>query len=171
MNFKEEGLCTRCPYALAVAPDGVVWVSSIGSGTNARGYVHLFDPALPGGGDISPAVNIQLRGAAMFAAFIGDKTSYRAFVPERSPTGDHLRIYQSAPSGQAPTEIGDIAFDRADCQNAHMLLAEGARGYLICEGDHVHPGTFVWLDLDARTVLGSRPIGVFPDGLALVRTR
>jgi DNA-binding beta-propeller fold protein YncE len=162
----EGGSCTRCPYALTVAPDGTVWVSSIGMGTSARGMVSLYDPVT---GEFDPASHTQLRGSAMFAAFIGTKEAYRAFVPEQGAAGDAVRIYQSQPRGTPLMEIGAITLDRADCQKAHMLEAEGTHGHMVCEGDHVNPGTFVWLDLDARTVMGSQPIGVFPDGLVLVR--
>jgi DNA-binding beta-propeller fold protein YncE len=165
---ENTGSCGRCPYALTVAPDGSVWVSSTGMGTNARGLVSIYDPAL---GDFDQAAHTQLRGPAMFAAFVGTRESYRAYVPERNDMGDHVHIYQPQPRGTPPLEIGDLALARADCQWAHMLLAEGSRGHLICEGNHTGPGSFVWLDLEARTVLGSKPIGVFPDGLALVRAR
>jgi hypothetical protein len=166
----EGGGCVRCPYALAVAPDGVVWVAGIGSG--GRGSLHLFDPALPGGGDFDQGAVVQFRGGAMFAAFTGDATAYRAYLPERAGgSGDQVHIYESQPRGQPPREVGTIPLTRADCQNAHMILVEGPRGYLICEGDMVNPGTFVWLDLDGRKALGSVAIGVFPDGLALVRAR
>jgi hypothetical protein len=171
MDSVEGAACGRCPYALSVAPDGVVWISSTGAGATGRGAISLFDPALPGGGAIDEAASVPLRGGAMFAAFVGTKDSYRAFVPERGAAGDHVRIYQPQPRGQPPLELADLALDRNDCLSAHMLLAEGSRGHLICEGDHFNPGTFVWLDLDARTVMGSKPIGVFPDGLALVRAR
>jgi hypothetical protein len=143
-----------------------VRVSSIGMGTSARGMVSLYDPVT---GEFDPASHTQLRGSAMFAAFIGTKEAYRAFVPEQGAAGDAVRIYQSQPRGTPLMEIGAITLDRADCQKAHMLEAEGTHGHMVCEGDHVNPGTFVWLDLDARTVMGSQPIGVFPDGLVLVR--
>jgi hypothetical protein len=165
---EDTGTCGRCPYALSVAPDGVVWVSSTGMGSNARGLLSLYDPAL---GDFDQAAHTQMLGAAMFAAFVGGKDSYRAYVPERADGGDHVRIYQSQPRGMPLMQIGDIPLARPDCQWAHMLLAEGNRGYLICEGNHTDPGSFVWLDLEARAVLGSQKIGVFPDGLALVRAR
>lgn len=168
----EGGTCIRCPYALSVAPDGVVWVSGTGSASGGRGSIHLYDPTLPGGGDFDQNATVQLRAGAMFAAFTGDRTSYRAYVPERANgIGDQVHVFESQPRGQPPREIAAIPLVRADCQNAHMLLVEGARGHLICEGDSVNPGTFVWLDLEARRAIGSVPIGVFPDGLALVRAR
>jgi hypothetical protein len=165
----EAGNCARCPYALSVAPDGVVWVSSVGSGTTGRGLISLFDPTLPGGGDFDQAAAVQLRGGALFAAFVGDATSYRAYVPIQSPAGDHVLVYQPQPRGTPPVQMGDFVLDRADCQNAHMLRTDGNQGQLVCEGDHVNPGTFVWLDLAATKVIGSVKIGVFPDGLALVK--
>lgn len=168
-NSVEGGSCARCPYALSVAPDGVVWVSSLGSGSTGRGSISLFDPALPGGGDFDQAATTQLRGAALFAAFLGDKTSYRAYVPEQSLAGDDIRVLQPQARGMPPIEMGTIMFNRADCQNPHMLLIDGNHGEAICEGDHVGPGTFVSLDLAANMVTGSVKLGVFPDGMALVR--
>ena len=161
----EGGSCNRCPYALTVAPDGTVWVSSIGMGTSARGMVSLYDPVT---GDFDPASHTQLRGSAMFAAFVGTKDSYQAFVPEQGAAADTVRVYQSTPRGTAPMEIADVVLDRADCQKAHMLLADGTRGYLVCEGDHVtKPGTLVAIDLQAQT-FDSVQVGLFPDGMVVL---
>ena len=111
----------------------------------------------------------MIRWSAMFAAFTGTAGEYRAYVPEQSSTGgDAVRIYEAQPRGTPPREIGELALARTDCLKAHMLLVSGTRGHLVCEGDHVNPGSFVWLDFAAPSVLGSARIGVFPDGLALV---
>jgi hypothetical protein len=166
----ELGNCARCPYALGIAPDGRVWVSSLGpnAGTAGRGSIAVFDPTLPGGGDFDQASVIQLRGSPVFATFVGGPADYRVYVPEQGSGGDHVRVLQPQPRGQQPQELGDIALSPGDCLNAHMLHADGTRAQLICEGNHTAPGTFVWLDLAQGAVVGSVKIGVFPDGLALV---
>jgi len=161
--------CTRCPYALTVAPDATVWVSSLGPGglTGGNGGLDIYDPAR---GDFDPARSANFAGGrALFAAFQGTAASYLAYVPEQNPAGDRVHVY-SAVAGQARAEGPPIALDRTACLNAHMLAlsADGNTGYLVCEGDHVGPGTFAFLDLRTPAVTASTPLGVFPDGLVLI---
>ena len=180
--------CQRCPYALAVAPDGTVWVSSLGAGTTGRGSVDVYDPEREGG-SFDPARRITFTGRPMFAAFLPSLDPsvpgmYQALIPEQAAPGDRLHVYRAAGAGAAAVSESVIELPPAQCLNVHMLAvheggaasgslaATPASGsitaHLICEGDHVGPGNFVWLDLTARTVLGSSSIGVFPDGLVLV---
>jgi len=76
----------------------------------------------------------------------------------------------STVAGQPPAEGPPIALDRASCLNAHMLALspDGNTGYLVCEGDHVGPGSFTFLDLRTPAIISSTPLGIFPDGLVLV---
>ena len=48
------------------------------------------------------------------------------------------------------------------------LSADGNMGYLVCEGDHAGPGSFVFVDLQSNSVVSSSALGVFPDGMTLV---
>jgi hypothetical protein len=173
-GLSEQIVCLRCPYALTIAPDGTVWVSSLGP-TGGRGGVDVFDPAAPGGGAFDPARSFTLRGAAMFATFGPAPAgaapgAFRAWLPEQSPAADFIRVFQVDGPGAKAVEVDAIALRTSECVAPHMMLVtpDALRGHLICEGDHRGPGQFVWLDLPGATVLGSRPIGVFPDGLALV---
>jgi hypothetical protein len=164
--------CQRCPYALGVAPDGSVWVSSLGPGSAGRGSVDVFDPSREGG-SFDPQRRIGFTGRPVFAEFVrgpGGATDYQAVVPEQQAPGDRLHLYRSAGPGAAPIGEAVIDLPPADCLNAHMaLVAEGGqRAQLVCEGDHKGPGTLVWLDLAGRGVLGATTTGVFPDGIVLV---
>jgi hypothetical protein len=172
--------CLQCPYAVGVAPDGLVWVSSLGKngGSGGEGGVHIYDPAgSPRGaaGGFDPQRHVNLCGRALFPAFQSDPSvegGYRAFVPEQGRCGDWIRVYRPAGPGLPPVVEEPIALPRAHCLNAHalMLAAEGQTAYVVCEGDHVGPGSLVTIDLSTSTVTGSVPLGVFPDGLALIPT-
>jgi len=166
----ESPTCTRCPYALTIAPDATVWVSSLGPGAGTaggNGGVDVYDPAL---GNFDPARTATFpRGRGLFSAFQGTAASYRAYVPEQNPAGDKVHVY-SVTAGQARLEPPAIVLDRQNCLNAHMmtLSTDGSTGYLVCEGDHVGPGTFTFLDLRSSAIMSSTPLGVFPDGLVLI---
>jgi hypothetical protein len=165
--------CQRCPYALAVAPDGTVWVSSLGPGNGAtgRGSVDVFDPGLDGGA-FDPVRRVPMQGRPVFAAFLPtpEAPGYAVLIPEQVGPGDAIQTYSAGGRGEAPRRIASLPFERNQCLNAHMLLveADGHRAQLVCEGDHRGPGSFVWLDLAGASVLDAVPVGVFPDGLALV---
>jgi hypothetical protein len=170
----DAAACVRCPYALALAPDETVWLSNLGPNSGSaggRGSVEVFDPQREGG-SFDPVRRIPLRGRPVFSSFVADAAtgSYRVLVPEQIGPGDAVLIYSAGAPGEAPQRLGSIDFDPRQCLHAHMMLvdSDGQRGQLICEGDQRGPGSFVWLDLVAGTVLGAVPIGVFPDGLALV---
>jgi YVTN family beta-propeller protein len=49
-----------------------------------------------------------------------------------------------------------------------LLSTDDRLGYLVCEGDHIGPGSVVVIDLTTQAVTASVPVGVFPDGIALV---
>lgn len=164
----EGASCQRCPYGLAVAPDGTVWVSCLGpgGGGSGRGSLFIYDPRR-GDGAFDPAATLAFRGSPVFAAFTGTPAAFRAYVPEQGPTGDFLRVYEP---GTPPREVAALALPRDQCLLAHMLRisSDGRRGHLICEGDRKGPGSFLWLRLEPLAIDGAVPVGVFPDGLAWV---
>jgi DNA-binding beta-propeller fold protein YncE len=119
----ESPSCTRCPYALTIAPDSTVWVSSLGPGAGTLGGTggfDIYDPALSGF-DTTRFVNFP-RGRALFAAFQENAAgSYEAYVPEQNPTlGDKIHVYTTT-AGQPRVEGKPILLDRATCLNAHMI--------------------------------------------------
>jgi hypothetical protein len=164
----------RCPYALSIAPDGSVWVSSLGPscGAMGRGGVDVFDPTGPDGGAFDKARSATFRGSPVFASFVGPPGGFRAFVPEqgRDGSGDLLHVFDGGRAGEPLNALRAIALEPDRCYQPHMMLVsdDGRRGHLVCEGDHIGPGDFLWLDLEQGSVLGSVPIGIFADGLALI---
>lgn len=165
--------CSKCPYALSVAPDGLVWVSSLGpsGGSMGRGGIDVFDPTAPGGGAFDPARSISVAGSALFASFVPDASGgYRVLVPEQGAAGDFLRLHSAGSPGQPPVAQDALPLTPDVCLNAHMsIVAPGhASAWLVCEGDHKGPGTFVAVGLAPLMVQSMVPVGVFPDGLVLV---
>ena len=171
-NSSETPSCSHCPYALSVAPDGAVWVSSLGpgGGTTGGGSINIYDPVAK---KFDPARTVNFCGRALFSAFAAapaGSPGYLAYVPEQGSCGDFVRAFGSGGPGQKPPSAGSIQFTRPECFNPHILnlSADGKTGYLVCEGDHTGPGTFAFLDLQTLTTTASVPLGVFPDGMALV---
>jgi hypothetical protein len=166
-----DGTCTLCPYALGVAPDDTVWVTALGAnlGSNGRGGVFIYDPALDGGA-FDPARRLALQGSAVFPAFVAAGASYRVIVPVQGVGGDLLLTLDPGARGTPPVEVARLPFTPDVCLAAHMLepARDGRRAWMICEGDHRGPGTFLWLNLDPLAVTAHVSIGVFPDGLIRV---
>jgi hypothetical protein len=158
----EQPSCAHCPYAIGVAPDGTVWVSSLGpnGGGSGGGSIDVYDPAL---GAFDAARRVGLCGRALFAAFAPAPDGFLAYVPEQG-CGDWVNVLAGGAVARR------IPLAPVACVNAHMLAltADHATGYLVCEGDHVGRGTLVTLDIAAGRVTTSTPLGVFPDGLVIV---
>ena len=133
----------------------------------------VYDPARPDGqgglGAFDPSRSQSLQGRALFAAFHQTATGFLAYVPEQG-AGDRIRIYDATAASVAAHTPPSIDFNRATCLNAHIMLlsADGKTANLVCEGDHAGPGSFVFLDLQANSVISSVPLGIFPDGMAFV---
>lgn len=167
--------CQSCPYALGVAPDGRVWVSSLGpdNGRTGLGRVDVFDPSLESGGAFDLSASIRLAGSPLFVTFAMCAEGLTLSLPEQGAGGNFVRWYSPGGAGTPSKELAALSLQPDDCVRPHMLWMgpQPARGYLVCEGDHVGPGTFVWLDLESRSVLGSTSLGVFPDALAFVGGR
>jgi hypothetical protein len=159
---------------VAVAPDGSAWVSSLGpnNGTSGRGSVDVFVPAADGGA-FREDRQLLLGGRPIFAAFAPLPEvpgGYLAYVPEQAGPGDRLHVLRVDGPPAPSVRLEPLSLEPAQCLNAHMLRIDpgGVSAQLICEGDHRGPGSFLWLDLPGRRVLGMAVTGVFPDGLALV---
>jgi YVTN family beta-propeller protein len=169
----ERASCAGCPYALALAPDGRLFVGMLGAGNNAnRGMVWLFDTAT---GAFDPEPALRLCGGALFPAFgpANAAGGYTVYFPEQGTCGDAVRVLEVAAPGAAPTDAARIELPVSACRNAHAvhLQADGRIALVVCEGDHIGPGSIVWVDVQERTVLGSTTVGVFPDDLELLPQR
>jgi hypothetical protein len=167
----ERASCSGCPYALGTAPDGRIWAGMLGSGNNARnGFVGLYDTQKDSFDLVS---TIRFCGGALFPAFTKPDAAggYTAYFPEQGcSTGDVIRILQVASPGDTPKEMGGVDLPATSCRSAHSihLLEDANTAVVVCEGDHVRPGSIVWVDLMNRSVITSAEVGVFPDDIELV---
>jgi hypothetical protein len=68
-----------------------------------------------------------------------------------------------------------LAFDREQCRAPHgtQVLAGGESLAVVCEGDHMGPGSVVRVDLTAEepAVEESFEVGVYPDDLVFIPER
>ncbi|RKH55799.1 YncE family protein [Corallococcus llansteffanensis] len=145
------------PYALTVSPTtGDVWVSSL-----ASRQVQVLEP---GKRAMNPQRTVYLRGAPMFGAFTKDgRTLYLPYQQE-----DALAVIDPATS----TVLRTVPLSQAGCLNVHqvMLTPDERLGLVVCEGDHVGPGTLHAVDLAEGTVVSTVRMGLFPDSVSLLRS-
>jgi DNA-binding beta-propeller fold protein YncE len=138
------------PYALTVAPlDGTVWVSD-----NNSGDVRVFDPKTM---KMDPSKVIPTGGVSMFGVFSTDGKTY--YVVHQGD--DKLTAIDTA-----SLATNTLPFPPQVCRNAHAIrLAPGGQSAIvICEGDHLGPGTAVNVTFVPFVVTGYVQVGVFPDG-------
>ncbi|HVG59865.1 MAG TPA: hypothetical protein VNA24_15020 [Hyalangium sp.] len=148
------------PYALTVSPTtGAVWVSSLADRGGSY-EVQYLDPATL---TMDPDRTVRLGGPPLFGTFTRDgRTFYMPFQnvdaiaiidPDTSTVQENIPL---APSG---------------CLNVHQveLTPDERYALVVCEGDHVGPGTFHFVDLAEKKVVKTVPVGIFPDSVAILR--
>lgn len=144
------------PYALTVSPStGAVWVSSLASRS-----VQYLDPATL---TMDPHRTVFLGGPPMFGAFTHDgQTLYMPFQSEEA-----IAIIDPASS----TVQENIPLAPSGCLNVHQveLTPDERHALVVCEGDHVGPGTFHVVDLAEKKVVRTVQVGIFPDSVAILR--
>lgn len=147
------------PYALTVSPTtGGVWVSSLASRS-----VQYLDP---GTLTMDPNRTVRLNGSPMFGDFTADGRTL--YMPYQGV--DAIAIID--PALASPTYIPpEIPLAPSGCLNVHQveLTPDERYALVVCEGDHVGPGTFHVVDLAERQVVKTVQVGIFPDSVALVR--
>ncbi|MGC3959918.1 MAG: hypothetical protein QM813_18915 [Verrucomicrobiota bacterium] len=138
------------PYALAVHPDGLVWISN-----NQSKDVRVYDPVAA---KMDETKVVPVGGVAMFGDFSTD--GKRLFVPHQGD--DHVTEITLE-----NLQLRELALPKTACLAAHVLhVLSPTSAAVVCEGDHLtRPGTVVMLDLQAWAVRGSVEVGLFPDGL------
>jgi DNA-binding beta-propeller fold protein YncE len=157
------------PYALAVAPDGKVWVSNTGGCTSTTGCgaagsgergVRVFDPARRA--DV-PELAIQLDATPLFGDF--DAAGKRYFLVTQAP--DRLLEIDPADATIVRTlELGPVG-----CLNAHtaLLAPDESELWVVCEGDRLAvPGSLERIDVATFGHTGHVQLGLFPDDVALL---
>lgn len=103
------------------------------------------------------------------------KTTGSPYFPAFSPDGARLWVPTQAPDAlvEIDAESGKVLRTQslgATCLKPHEIVAtpDGARLYVVCEGDHVGPGRVLVLDAATLAVSASAAVGVYPDRLVVV---
>jgi DNA-binding beta-propeller fold protein YncE len=124
--------------------------------------VQYLDPATL---TMDPNRTVLLGGPPLFGAFTRDgQTLYMPFQNE-----DAIAIIDPATS----TVQGNIPLAPSGCLNVHQveLTPDERYALVVCEGDHVGPGTFHVVDLAEKKVAKTVQVGIFPDSVAILRRR
>jgi YVTN family beta-propeller protein len=139
------------PYAASLHDDGSLWVSC-----QSTGVVRVLD----GSGE---RASIAVGGVPYFGAFTSDGT--RFLVPSQGT--ETLSVVDVA-SGA----VQKMALPAVACRAPHavLVLPGDARALVVCEGDHVGPGTVAVVNIAIPTPAVEKfvRVGVFPDDLLLV---
>ena len=147
------------PYALAVAPDGRVWVSNTFAGPSQEGFLDnrglvVIDPQA---GERIEALSIDTEGTPFFGSFRKDGS--RLYVVTQNPD----RLYEIDPETAAIVRTVDFG---AECLNAHtsVLSPDQSTLWVVCEGDRVEgPGALLRLDAATLEQTARVEVGIFPD--------
>jgi hypothetical protein len=141
------------PYAVSVREaDGTVWVSTLEGAA-----VRVFDPAT------GAFTEIPVGGAAFFGAFTCEGDRY--VVPVQ---GQNLLAFIDA---AARTVAQTLPLPQEACEAPHAVMVhpDCERLLVVCEGDHVGPGSVAIIaPLAAPSVQAFHPVGVFPDDAVLI---
>ena len=137
------------PYSATLSPDETLVVVADLEGQDVRVWdrkEERFTAAIP------------LAAKAFMPAFVAPRA---LIVPMQSPDGvarvdlDRARV------------AARTSFAKDVCMLPHVVrVARDGRVYLVCEGDHVAPGTILELDPDSLAVKKKWIVGVYPDGIA-----
>lgn len=157
------------PYALTFDPDGTLWVSCWHS---SPGSVRGFDTV----SDTFDGRVLEF-GADGFPGFGGTAGGLTFFPRQQLPTDfggpdpffpDDRLLVTSAGS-----IVAEHMLDPADCVAAHQAYPDPTRpgkALVVCEGDHLTPGSLVRLDLATGEVEETAEVGIFPDAVVYVGT-
>jgi DNA-binding beta-propeller fold protein YncE len=147
------------PYALTVSPTtGAVWVSSLASRS-----VQYLDPTTL---TMDPNRTVRLNGPPMFGAFTADGRTL--YMPYQGVDSIAIIDPSLASIDYVPPEI---PLAPSGCLNVHQvsLTPDDRHALVVCEGDHIGPGTFHVVDLAEKKVVKTVQVGIFPDSVALLR--
>lgn len=138
------------PYAAVLDPAGKrLAVANLGSAT-----LVLFDV----GEALSRSSSTPLLGAPYFAAWTHD--GGRLIVPTQGPDGAVLV------DGQTGALLAEARYSAEVCGRPHEAVTDDTgRVFIVCEGDHVSPGSVVEVDAQSLQVLARVEVGRYPDRL------
>jgi len=96
----------------------------------------------------------------MFAAMISDS---RLAIPFQLPNGAGLLDVTS------DEQLLKVQYTDGECMNpAEFTVTSDSRVFLVCEGDHYHPGAVVQVDPDTLAIIGSIPVELYPERMTIV---
>ncbi len=145
------------PYAVALSPaDGSLWVSCLKTGD-----LRIFDPASQSWDDTRGPV--ATGGAPYFPTFTSDGSAL--LVPVQQSNA----VIRVDPITGSVTDTLSLPFD--DCRSPHAIFItpDDQRALVVCEGDHIGPGSVAVLTLQPLALVTTHPVGVFPDDAILLR--
>jgi hypothetical protein len=147
------------PYAATMSSDGkFVWFSCWGSGD-----IRAFDTAT---NTFDPTRVVHTGGFPVFGDAFGDRMIFGRQSGDPLNHDDHVFLV-----GSDGSQVADWFYPPTQCINAHMVKkipGQPGKGALLCEGDHVHGGSALRIDLGTGAVEATSAVGVFPDGEAFV---
>ena len=139
------------PYSATLSPDGASVLVAEQEGQALR----VFD--LPGRHFVEGA-RIPLGARAMIPVYLD---ANEVVVPLQATDGI-VRVHL-----QDQSIASRRAFTGPECKAPHVAACDaGGRLFLVCEGDHVSPGSVLELDRKTLATLHAWPVGIFPDGIA-----
>lgn len=144
------------PYALTLSPTtGEAWVSSL-----ATRQVQVLNPQTQA---MDASRTVPLRGSPMFGDFSADGSTL--YLPYQGV--DALAVIDPA-TGAVQREV---PLSQAGCLNVHQvkLTPDERHALVVCEGDHVGPGTLHAVSLPDGDVVGTVQVGLFPDSVSILR--
>jgi YVTN family beta-propeller protein len=95
----------------------------------------------------------------MFSALISDSL---LAVPLQSPSGAALLDVASG------DQLLRVMYSSEECVNpAEFSVTSDSRLFLVCEGDHYHPGAVVAVDPDTLAVIASIPVELYPERMTI----
>lgn len=147
------------PYAVTLDPDGTtLWVSCWDSGD-----VRAFNTT---SGQMEPGRTVVLGGYPGF----GGATGGRVYLARQSgdPGFQDDRLVVLSSGG---TSVVEHLLSTADCHTAHQAIPDPTtpgKALVVCEGDHVAPGTLVRVDVATGSIVDKGVAGVFPDAVVYV---
>ena len=142
------GKPTYGPYSATLSPDDALVIVADLEGKDVR----VLDPQTKKFG-----IAVPLAAKAFMPAFVAPRV---LLVPTQAPDG-LARVDLDA--GKVTTRV---ALAKADCGLPHVVkVAHDRRVYLVCEGDHVGPGSVLEIDPDTLATKQRWTVGVYPDGI------
>lgn len=154
-NAGDAYTATYQPYGVTLnRATGDVFVSCL-----ANGEVRVLNGASL---TIDPARTARVGGSPLLGDATADGTT--VFIPHQGD--DRISVIEAATG--SVTRV--ISLPRAQCTNVHqVLLLDGARLAVVCEGNHSGPGALLIVDAASGAVQSATPVGIFPDWVGVIR--